>query len=353
MNVSEKLATVKKYLEKNKEKNVVEVIIKDYNAANFYISLVFNSRIDKFKVVFIPLDIMDSKKVEDYACYQFVQIQLVNYILETISESKMKYLDDSFRDRKNKNIDSYYIEINTHVEGEDFKFKTTQYIPKEWMFFYEIICLLFQHAPNIVSELGRDLLAVLNNTTEMIEYKSSLHFDLFNDDIDKLFKEKYNVSCEEEEISFLEKINNRYYAIVDDHIVIVDYNCGKKILNLYCDCSDTTPGSHIYSVLKAIVAGKSSKFYKLIVGEDKDNFIDDTGKFKFYLCYGVTSNGVKVIQRTKPEILPFSMFMDGLIKIGYDSDVGLENEVKKYLVEKYDKNDVLAVIKNVRGVLPR
>lgn len=352
MNVDDKLVLVKKYLKKNQESNVVELIVKDYDDCNFYLSLVFNSRIEKFKVLFIPLDNMNTNKVEDYTCYQFIQLPLVNYILETIWGSRNKYLKDSFRDKTNKNLNSYYIEINTHVSGEDFTFKTTQYIPKEWMFFYEIISLLFQHAPAIVSGFGNNFLEVLNNSTEMIEYKASFKCDLFNVDLDALFRERFHVIDEKANVSFLEKVNGKYYAIVKGHIVIVDYNSFNHILNLYCDCSETFPGSHILSVLKAIVSGKKRKFYKLVVTDNKDNFIDNTGKFKYYLCYGMNGKGLKVIDSAKIKILTYSMIYDGLVKIISDNDGELEKKIQYKLEELYDKLEVNSIMKNIKGVFP-
>lgn len=352
MNVEEKLVLVEKYLKKNRESNVVELIVKDYDDCNFYLSLVFNSRIEKFKVLFIPLDNMDTKRVEDYTCYQFIQLPLVNYILETIWGSKKKYVKSSFRDKTNKNVSSYYVEINTHVSGEDFTFKTTQYIPKEWMFFYEIISLLFQHAPAIVSGFGNSLLDVLNDSTEMVEYKASFKCDLFNVDLDNLFKEKFYVSGEEDDVSFLEKVNGKYYAIVKEHIVIVDYNNFNHILNLYCDCSKPLPDSHILSVLKAIVKGKERKFYKLVVTDNKDNFIDNTGKFKYYLCYGMNDKGLKVIDSAKSKVLSYSMIYEGLVKIIFDIAGELEKEIKHKLEGLYDKAEVNSVMKNIEGVFP-
>ena len=45
---------VSKYLKKKKESVVVDLYIRDYNKTNFYIALVYNAKIEKFKVLFIP-----------------------------------------------------------------------------------------------------------------------------------------------------------------------------------------------------------------------------------------------------------------------------------------------------------
>ena len=117
---------VSKYLKKKKESVVVDLCIKDYNKTNFYIALVYNAKIDKFKVLFIPLDVVGDNAIDDFVCYQFINVVLVNHILETIRDSKDRYKDSSIRDRVNKMISNYYIEINTHVGRENYSFKTTK-----------------------------------------------------------------------------------------------------------------------------------------------------------------------------------------------------------------------------------
>ena len=47
---------IKNYLRKKRESVIIDLIIRDYNKSNFYIALVFNSRIEKFKVLYIPLE---------------------------------------------------------------------------------------------------------------------------------------------------------------------------------------------------------------------------------------------------------------------------------------------------------
>ena len=355
MNVDKKLLLIKKYLKRKKEKIILELIIKDYNQTNFYLALIFNSKIEKFKVLFIPLDIIDVN-VEEYVCYQFINVSMVNYILETISNSSDLYVDEGFCDKKNKNINSYYIEINAHVKGEDYTFKTTQYIPKDWVFMYEVIVLLFEHAPNIVSELSMELLAVLNNSAEMIEYKASFVFDLFNSEIDSIFTESSIVEgnrlYKNNEIDFLELVNGKYFARVSGHTVIIEYNANKKILNLYCDCSACVCGEHIYAVLKMILDDKTSNFFKIVVAESSSDFIDNSGSFKYYLCYGVDNEGLKVIHGTEEKIIPLSMIYDGIIKICYDPDFVLEKKISDRLSDIYSQDEVNEIMINIRRDFP-
>ena len=47
MQLDKKLNLVKRMLKKKKESPILELYIKDYNNSNFYISLLYNSTIDK------------------------------------------------------------------------------------------------------------------------------------------------------------------------------------------------------------------------------------------------------------------------------------------------------------------
>ena len=164
MNHNQLLQLIKKYLKKNHETVVIDLIIEDYNNSNFYMGLVFNSKIEKFKVLFIPLDIVLGKDIASYTCYQFIQVSLVNYILETLDKNKELYKLDSFRYRRKEEETSYRITIHTSVRGQKNSFEATKYIPKDWLFLFEIIVILFEHAPNIVNELCKDLLTLFQDS---------------------------------------------------------------------------------------------------------------------------------------------------------------------------------------------
>ena len=72
---------IKNYLRKKRESVIIDLIIRDYNKSNFYIALVFNSRIEKFKVLYIPLDVCEYRYIKDYVCYQFINVYLAEYII--------------------------------------------------------------------------------------------------------------------------------------------------------------------------------------------------------------------------------------------------------------------------------
>ena len=293
---------IQKYLKKKKERVLLDLYIRDYNKSNFYIALVFNKRIEKFKVLFVPLDVCENKYIDDYVCYQFIDISSVNYILNKI----------------NKYINSYYIEINTHINKRDYKFVTTRYIPSEWLFMFDVIVTLFERIPSFMNELCREILAVFSNSNEAIDYKYSIDFDLVNDDFSTLLFD----TSEVHEVLFLEFIGGKYFAIVNNVLVVVEYN-PRKILNLYCSSDDD---SYIYSVLVAIRNKSYKKFYKLMVVDDKHDF--EVGVAEYYLCYGLEKDKFLIISGDKLETLDKRLYEDGLIKI-LDSDLELDEKLGK------------------------
>ena len=49
-------------LQKRKEKVVLDLYLRDYDCSNYYFAIVYNSKIEKFKVLMVPLDAIDDSK---------------------------------------------------------------------------------------------------------------------------------------------------------------------------------------------------------------------------------------------------------------------------------------------------
>ena len=238
--------------------------------------------------------------------------------MNTINDNDKLIRNDIFRNKINKYINSYYIEINTHINKRDYKFVTTRYIPSEWLFMFDVIVTLFERIPSFMNELCREILAVFSNSNEAIDYKYSIDFDLVNDDFSTLLFD----TSEVHEVLFLEFIGGKYFAIVNNVLVVVEYN-PRKILNLYCSSDDD---SYIYSVLVAIRNKSYKKFYKLMVVDDKHDF--EVGVAEYYLCYGLEKDKFLIISGDKLGTLDKSLYDDGLIKI-LDSDLELDEKLGK------------------------
>ena len=313
-------SSIRKYLKNRKELVVLDLNIKNYNKSNFYIALVFNRKIEKFKIMFIPINAIDNvSRIEDYVCYQFINIYLVNHILETFGAYREKHKDKIF-DLRNKNIDSYTLEINYHGGGDDLTFIATRYIPKEWSFMFESLVILFEHVPNIMRELCNEILVILNDEDFDIKYNRSIGFDLFNDDLDKLFNNKFLNYVSDIKIDYLEIVNGKYFGIINDRIIILEYIYSKKILNLYCSVEDEAMDLYFYVIIKNIRMKKFIKYTKVRLSGNK-----------YYLCFGYNSSGLKVIEGSSMKILKWKLITDGSIKFISEIDSNILEGIKKYL----------------------
>ena len=313
-------SSIKKYLKGRKELVILDLNIKNYNKNNFYIALVFNRKIEKFKIMFIPINAIDNvNRIEDYVCYQFINIYLVNHILETFGTFREKHKNKIF-DLRNKNIDSYTLEITYHGGGEDLTFMATRYIPKEWSFMFESLVILFEHVPNIMRELCNEILVVLNDEDFDIKYNRSICFDLFKDDLDKLFDDKYLDFVSDIKIDYLEVVNGKYFGIINGRIIIIENIYSKKILNLYSSIDDDAMDLYFYVVIKNIRMEKFIKFTKIRLFDNK-----------YYLCFGYNKDGLKVIEGSSTKILEWKLISDGNLKFISEIDNNILEGVEKYL----------------------
>ncbi len=333
--IDTKLDLLRNFLLKKKEKVIIDLIIKDYDKTNFYIALVFNYNIEKFKVLFVPLDVMEEKNIEEYLCYQFIFLSSVNYMLETINEAKEIYKEESFRQQGNKTMKAYYLEINTHIDGEDYKFITNQSLPEEWNFLFDTIVTLFEHVPNIVSELCNKILALFNNVKAYVKYDYSFDVDFSRNDLGVFTKEEVELGQKiyaTDRIKYLEKVQDKYYAIVDDDIVILEYNLMKGILNVYSD-NKKIGKECFYAVVLAIKDNLILKFMKLSITEESQKLN--------YLCYDINDKGFLVIHKNEKKVIPLKDLIEGKIssfKVSKELNKKLEMIVKnKYSLEEWEK----------------
>lgn len=313
-------SVITKYLKKQKERVIFEVKIKNYSKANFYIALLYSERVDRYKVLYIPLDIVSSNNIYDYACYQFIDLVLVDYIKRSLFEARDSFSDEKFRNRLNEKIDSYMIEVNFNVGEEFYQFKTTRFIPKDWVFLFDIFVTLFEHLPHIVSGLCEDMLTLFKNQVEDVLYQESFEFDLLRDDI-KLLKEHFKGKLLNfSNISYLEMLNNKYFAIICDHIVIIDYD-KVGVLNTFCDI--VPYNDYVYTVIEAIRSEVVKRFGRVVV-QDKETA-------QYYLCYGLSDEGLRVIEKDHEKILPVELYKEGKMKFIFDDKGEFQEKIKGML----------------------
>lgn len=324
MQLNKKERLINKILKKKKEYPLLELKITDYNNSNFYLSLVYNRTIEKFKVLYIPLDVVEESKIEEYFCYQFMEVKSVMYIIDQIKRELPKYPDKDSRDSRNKNIRQYEIELDIHLDNKVYDFYTTRYLPRNWKFLFEAVVMLFEHSPNVMNGLATEVLSVIMNTNEIIEYQASINCDLWNADLTKYFPSLRNEKeYKEGKIQFLEYVNGKYFAVIEKHLLVIEYNDHQKLLNIYCDKKDLVYSNYTYQVLNAIQNHQEKKFYKIKIVGKQDIYN--------YLCLGVEKEKLKIIKKNKLKTLSLHKLKKEDIMILEDFNHELEEKIEEVL----------------------
>lgn len=306
---------IEKYLKKKKERAIFELQISNYNKSSFYIALVYNSKVDLYKVLYIPLDIVEDD-ISEYVCYQFIDLVSVEYILRMLADVKSYNGEYDFSSKKST---VYNIEINMDLLEKKYSFKATQFIPREWEFLFDVIVSLFGYVPHIVGGVCEDILTLFRCGEAVIPYQEIFEFELLRDENEKLRGVLQGQKLDYKKISYLENIGDKYYAIIDKHLVIVNYNkCG--IVSVYCDTLEYV--DYVYTVILAIRDEVEKKFSKIMVNDKgRPNLV------QYYLCYGVCSKGLKVIKGFSQDVLAMNLYNEGLVQFTSDEN-GFEEKLK-------------------------
>ena len=314
------IAKINLALKKRKEEVVLDLYIKDYEHSNYYFALIFNKKIDTFKILFVPIDLIDDiKKVSEYFCYQFIYLNQVEHILKLLNDN-FDSINNMNLDRKTIGFDSYYVELN-YYDKKRYTFKFSQYIDRDFLFLFDIIAVLFEYLPHIVSELCMKLLQDFNNNNISYRYNYSLELDLFNDDLNEFVDN--NLSYDD--INYIERLGSKYYCVLFDKVVVIEYVRSKRIVNI-SSCFEKYGSEHLL-VIKAIRDELEKRFSQLVY----DDLV--------YFCYGFESGKLKILGNSDIDI-------EDYIKFSYIDDI-LKSKIDDYLDSNYSKKEIKRIYNNL------
>ena len=321
-----------KALRKKKESIIIDLLVIDYNSSNFYISLVYNHSIEKFKVLFIPIDAIGKKdKIEDYFCYQFIFPNTVEYIMETLNENEKEFKNKNL-DRSVKTNTSYYIEISAFINNKYYIFLFTQFIDLDYQFLFDIIVILFEHSPNIMHELCNELLEQFNTKFEIFKYNDSLDFNLFEDSLETIFSEEIikNNKYKFTDIQYLEEIDGKFYGVIDNKKFIIMYDTNNERLNIYSGLKDSL-GSEVFILIKAIRANNFKKFNRIQV-----IFNESVEKKLIFYSYDIDIENrcFMVFNNLIDRKINFGLMENKSLKV-LSCDLKFKNKIIDYLNNKY------------------
>jgi len=96
------IKAIHSYLESSNLEVIVELTLDKYQGRDYYLSIVYDNEISKYKVLYLPINIVDYKKLDKYLCFQFIDQYYINYLIKNINDFKDEFKYVKARNYKNK-----------------------------------------------------------------------------------------------------------------------------------------------------------------------------------------------------------------------------------------------------------
>lgn len=334
---NDKINLIKKYYKK--EKTFLELTLLNYEKYNIYVILNYNKKHDCYKLRWFDLSLIVDSDVEKYMSCSSISNNVISTIIEDFSKFNVSSVyKENIRD--NKNVVLLKVNIGTKVdEMVDVVFR--KYLPKSLEHLVDLFVFIFSNMSKKFEDFLYILMAKITESTSKYDYKEEFYFDLFKDDIDKLFDylivQRGRRYYSESKVEFLEKIDECYYAVVggtEKYVVIIRYDEDSKKMQVYCSCPCEFYCKHMYAVILAIRNKDFNKFYKIVYNSHDKNLLERITDFRYFLCVGVLNDCFQIVN-DYGEIEYLPMF-DEIGKYNWEiledsSDGKLGRQVRKVL----------------------
>ena len=296
----DKISLIKKTFKR--ENIVLELSLLNYSGCNLYIFLIQSRKMNNCKLYWFDLNEIKDKKIKKYISCENIEVNVLNYVKSIYSNY---VINDGYKTPiiNDKNIVSLNANIRTG-NTDVINFSFNRYLPKELENLSNLFIFIFKNIPKKYEGLLYMILAKLTDSTEKYEYKENFEFDLFKGNIDKIFQyqivERGKKYYEEDKVTFLEKINDKYFAVVEGskkYVVIIRYHEKEKIMQVYCDCPCEFFCKHVYAVILAIRNGDFKRFYKIMIKDKNQDLYEKIVNFDYLLCLGIYGKSFEIINK--------------------------------------------------------
>lgn len=298
VNYEAKISLIKKYYKK--DIIFLELKLINYEGFNLYMILTESKKYNSYRLSWFDLDEIKDKHIEKYICCEYIHTDIINLIKNDYAkyDVAIDYNDEFLTDKDTVIFNANIKTKKSNAINVSFK----KYLPKNLTILADLIIFVFKNMPRKYEGFMYELLAKLTGSTEKYEYKKEFEFDLSNDDINEIFRypivQRGKKYYEEDKIEFLEKIDNRYFAIVEGtekYIVIVKYDEKEKKMQVYCSCPCEFYCKHICAVILAIRDNKLNRFYKIMYKNPNKNLLERIMDFEYFLCLGLVEQNFEII----------------------------------------------------------
>lgn len=326
---------INEYLIKRGHELVMSIYLNNYNGNNIYIRLDFIRKLSVYKIVWVDLNFFNEKNIEDY-----INMQMLTKFLSLKIVEKMMEIKHEGGFVENKNIIGDRVEILTYFTDNQKEFVFDRFLPVEWEFLIDPLALIFSYLPRSMEVFLNEIFAKFDGTEEKYNYLKPIKFDFLKSDMNKIFKrhvitrgEKY---FEEGRVKFLEKVDNKYIAIVENEeeipYLVILHQVSDEHVMMWCNCKCDFYCKHIYAVLKALRAKQFNNFYKVKYTGREETLLEKVTTSNFQLCFGIDGDKILLIS-SEGSIYPADIMHKGKVVfevIEDDDECSLSKKINEY-----------------------
>lgn len=326
---------INRFLTKKGHEIVMSIFLDGYNGNHIYIRLDYVPKISVYKVVWFDLNFLDEKHIDRYVNMQMMTKFMAERLVSIMSTSK--YESGIF---EKKGIIGDRVEVLSYIKPDRYEFVFDRFIPKEWEFLIDPLVIIFSYLPKGMECMLDEALASFDGLEEKYNLQKPFEFDLINGDLSTIYKKSVldhaEVLVQDEMISFLEHINNRYIAIVEGKkptavsISVID----NKFVRIHCSCASDKACYHTAAVIMAIRKKiKCNSFYKVkLIKEEEDTLLDKITNSSYFLCFGITEDRLLIVS-----------------EVGVIFEEPICNKEGKVQFEVYEDDDEMSLSKVLEG----
>jgi len=324
------------YLIKKGHELVMSIYLSNYNGDNIYIRLDYIKKLAVYKVVWVDLNFFNEKHIEDYINMQmltkFMSLKIVEKMTEVDYDNGYYLNDEIIGDR---------VEILCYFKEEPREYVFDRFLPLEWEKLIDPLALVFAYLPRGMEVFLNEIFGKFDGTEERYNCAKPIKFNLLKGDSTKIFKplviERGTKYFDEDKVIFLEKVDNKYIAIVEGRLpyLVVIEQVDKEYVIMWCNCRCNYYCKHIYAVLLAIRNKKFNNFYKVKYIGKEETLLERVTSANFYLCFGIDGDKLLIVS-PEGRIVPIDVIQNGKLAFEVledDDNCSLSKLLKEYKIK--------------------
>lgn len=290
MTTDNKIKLINSYLKSSSI--VLDIALLNYETYNIYIRIDYKKKEKSCKLYWGDLDLIKDRKIEKYLNIENISYEEVDKICTEIEKQEVyEYINIK---EKNKIIINAYLNNIYHYE-------LNKYIPKKLSNLTQAFVIIFNNLPRKLEMFLYETNAEITNTKLNYDYNDLVEFDLFKGNLknlanDKIIKESKQYK---KDLLFLEKIENKYFAVINGinkYLIVIEYNKEKNETAFYCTCPCKFFCKHIIMVVNAIRDNYEKKFCKVLYN-NTNNILESALISKYILSLGIEDGYMEIINK--------------------------------------------------------